>query len=172
MEESELRDLETLFAQVEDTRVERIELHRLRDIIFLRLWVSGGRGMGRNRANLGKRKRLGSRTCSASPMGSLHNTFGRVFAHVDPKQFEASIVRVSCKDQHNGARGGRHRWQDAAPLARFGSRQESAATGRVPGRWKIAWCWPNSRAAREIERDHSDSGAITAVSTGRLYCHH
>src|SRR5213080_4367657 len=34
MEGRELRDLETLFAQVEDPRVERTKLHRLRDIMI------------------------------------------------------------------------------------------------------------------------------------------
>jgi DDE_Tnp_1-associated len=35
MEERDLRDLETIFAQVEDPRMERTKLHRLRDILIL-----------------------------------------------------------------------------------------------------------------------------------------
>ena len=35
MEENDLRDLESLFAQVEDPRMARTRLHRLRDIIIL-----------------------------------------------------------------------------------------------------------------------------------------
>jgi hypothetical protein len=35
MEEIELRDLETIFAQVEDPRLERTKQHRLKDIIIL-----------------------------------------------------------------------------------------------------------------------------------------
>ena len=35
MEEKDLRDLETIFAQVADPRVERTKRHRLRDIIIL-----------------------------------------------------------------------------------------------------------------------------------------
>jgi hypothetical protein len=35
MEEEAVRDLETIFSQVEDPRVERTSLHRLRDIIIL-----------------------------------------------------------------------------------------------------------------------------------------
>jgi hypothetical protein len=35
MEENDLRDLESVFAQVEDPRIERTKLHRLRDIIIL-----------------------------------------------------------------------------------------------------------------------------------------
>ncbi len=34
MEEGDLRALETIFAQVEDPRIERTKLHRLRDIII------------------------------------------------------------------------------------------------------------------------------------------
>jgi DDE_Tnp_1-associated len=35
MEEGDLRALETIFAQVEDPRIERTKLHRLRDIIII-----------------------------------------------------------------------------------------------------------------------------------------
>lgn len=43
MEENDLRDLESLFTQVEDPRMERTELHRLRDIIILAICgVIGG----------------------------------------------------------------------------------------------------------------------------------
>ncbi len=35
MEENNLRDLESLFVQVEDSRMERTKLHRLQDIIIL-----------------------------------------------------------------------------------------------------------------------------------------
>jgi hypothetical protein len=35
MEEGALRDLETIFSQVEDPRVERTKRHRLRDVIIL-----------------------------------------------------------------------------------------------------------------------------------------
>ncbi len=35
MEANDLRDMESIFAQVEDPRMERTRLHRLRDIIIL-----------------------------------------------------------------------------------------------------------------------------------------
>ena len=35
MEEGDLRALETIFAQVEDPRIERTKVHRLRDIIII-----------------------------------------------------------------------------------------------------------------------------------------
>lgn len=42
MEDNELRDLESLFAQVEDPRMERTKLHRLRDIIMLAICGAEG----------------------------------------------------------------------------------------------------------------------------------
>ena len=46
MEERELRDLETIFAQVEDPRVERTKRHRLQDIIIIAICgvISGANG--------------------------------------------------------------------------------------------------------------------------------
>jgi hypothetical protein len=38
MEENDLRDLESLFAQVEDPRMERTKLHRLGDMDLTRNW--------------------------------------------------------------------------------------------------------------------------------------
>jgi hypothetical protein len=35
MQENDQRDLESLFAQVQDSRMERTKLHRLQDIIIL-----------------------------------------------------------------------------------------------------------------------------------------
>jgi hypothetical protein len=35
MEENDLQDLESIFAQVEDPRMERTKLHRLRDIMIV-----------------------------------------------------------------------------------------------------------------------------------------
>lgn len=35
MQENDLRNLESIFAHVEDPRMERTKLHRLRDIIIL-----------------------------------------------------------------------------------------------------------------------------------------
>jgi DDE_Tnp_1-associated len=42
MEDNELRDLESIFAQVEDPRMERTKLHRLRDIIILAICGAEG----------------------------------------------------------------------------------------------------------------------------------
>ncbi len=95
MEEIELRDLETIFAQVEDPRVERTKLHRLRDIIILAICgvICGAEGWVEIE-EFGKAKEAWFRELLDLPNGiPSHDTFGRVFACIDPKQFEASFFQ-------------------------------------------------------------------------------
>ena len=94
MEERELRDLETIFAQVEDPRMERTKLHRLRDIIIIAICgvICGADGWV-GIEEFGKAKEAWLTELLKLPNGiPSHDTFGRVFAHIDPKQFEASFV--------------------------------------------------------------------------------
>jgi predicted transposase YbfD/YdcC len=95
MEERELRDLETIFAQVEDPRVERTKLHRLRDIIIIAICgvLCGAEGWVEIE-EFGRAKQAWFTDVLTLPNGiPSHDTFGRVFAHIDPKQFEASFVQ-------------------------------------------------------------------------------
>jgi predicted transposase YbfD/YdcC len=95
MEEVELRDLETIFAQVEDPRVERTKLHSLRDIIILAICgvICGAEGWVEIE-EFGKAKEAWFTELLQLPNGiPSHDTFGRVFALIDPKQFEASFVQ-------------------------------------------------------------------------------
>src|SRR5947209_4757838 len=95
MEEIELRDLESIFAQVEDPRVERTKLHRLRDIIILAICgvICGAEGWVEIE-EFGKAKQAWFTELLKLPNGiPSHDTFGRVFALIDPKQFEASFVQ-------------------------------------------------------------------------------
>src|SRR6266516_2181275 len=95
MEEKELRDLETIFAQVEDPRMERTKLHRLRDIIILAICgvICGAEGWVEIE-EFGKAKESWFTELLNLPNGiPSHDTFGRVFAHLDPKQFEASFLQ-------------------------------------------------------------------------------
>jgi hypothetical protein len=95
MEEGQRRDVETLFAHGEDPRVERTKLHRLRDIIILAMcgvlcgaegWVESEEFAKAKEAFVTQRLDL--------PNGiPSHETFGRVFALMDPKQFEAGFVQ-------------------------------------------------------------------------------
>jgi predicted transposase YbfD/YdcC len=93
MEEKDLRALETIFAQVEDPRVERTKRHRLRDIIILAICgvICGAEGWVEIE-EFGKAKEAWFTDLLNLPNGiPSHDTFGRVFAHIDPKQFEASF---------------------------------------------------------------------------------
>jgi len=95
MEENDLRDLGSLFAQVEDPRMERTKRHRLRDIIVLAICgvICGAEGWVEIEA-FGKAKEAFFTEWLDLPNGiPSHDTFGRVFALIDPKQFEASFVQ-------------------------------------------------------------------------------
>jgi len=95
MEEKDLRDLETIFAQVADPRVERTKRHRLRDIIILAICgvICGAEGWVEIE-EFGKAKEAWFTELLNLPNGiPSHDTFGRVFAHLDPKQFEASFFQ-------------------------------------------------------------------------------
>jgi predicted transposase YbfD/YdcC len=94
MEEVDLRDLESLFSQVEDLRVERTKYHRLRDIIIIAICgvICGAEGW-EEIEEFGKAKEAWLSDLLKLPNGiPSHDTFGRVFARLDPKQFEASFV--------------------------------------------------------------------------------
>lgn len=95
MEEGPLRDLETLFAQVEDPRMDRTKLHRLRDIIILAICgVLCGADGWVEIEEFAKAKEAFFTDLLDLPNGiPSHDTFGRVFALIDPKQFEASFVQ-------------------------------------------------------------------------------
>jgi predicted transposase YbfD/YdcC len=95
MEENDRRDLESLFAQVEDPRMERSKLHRLRDIILLAICgVLCGADGWVEIEEFGKAKEAFFTDLLDLPNGiPSHDTFGRVFALIDPKQFEASFVQ-------------------------------------------------------------------------------
>src|SRR5436305_10563919 len=95
MEEGELRSLETIFAQVEDPRMERTKLHRLRDIIILAICgvICGAEGWVEIE-EFGKAKQAWFSELLQLPNGiPSHDTFGRVFALIDPNQFEASFLQ-------------------------------------------------------------------------------
>jgi predicted transposase YbfD/YdcC len=95
MEERKPHTLETIFAQVEDPRMERTKRHRLRDIIVLAICgvICGADGWVEIE-EFGKAKEAWLTTLLNLPNGiPSHDTFGRVFALIDPKQFEASFFQ-------------------------------------------------------------------------------
>jgi len=95
MEEKQRQDLEELFAEVEDPRIERTKRHRLRDIILLAICgvICGADGWVEIE-EFGKAKEAFFTEWLDLPHGiPSHDTFGRVFALLDPKQFEASFFQ-------------------------------------------------------------------------------
>jgi hypothetical protein len=94
MDEGALRDLETIFRQVEDPRVERTKRHRWRDSSMLAIGgvICGAEGWVEIEV-FGKAKEACFTEWLRLPHGiPSHDTFGRVFAHLDPKQVEASFI--------------------------------------------------------------------------------
>ena len=93
MEEGEQLTLEAIFAQVKDPRIERTKQHRLRDVIIIAICgvICGADGWV-GIEEFGKAKEVWLTDLLKLPNGiPSHDTFGRVFAHIDPKQFEASF---------------------------------------------------------------------------------
>lgn len=87
--------LETVFAQVEDPRIERTKRHRLRDILIIAIGgvIRGAEGWVEIE-EFGKAKEDFFTEVLDLPNGiPSHDTFGRVFSLIDPKQFEASFLQ-------------------------------------------------------------------------------
>ena len=94
MEEETHFGLATIFAAVEDPRIERTKLHRLVDILMIAVCgvICGADGWVEIE-EFGKAKAAWFDSWLALPNGiPSHDTFGRVFARIDPKQFEACFL--------------------------------------------------------------------------------
>lgn len=94
MADGVVRDLETIFRRVEDPRMERTKRHRLGDIIILAICgvLCGAEGWVEIE-EFSKAKEAWFTDLLDLPNGiPSHDTFGRVFALIDPKQFEASFI--------------------------------------------------------------------------------
>ena len=95
MEEEKKTTLQSIFEAIEDPRVERTKLHLLIDIIVIAiLGVLCGADGWVEIEEFGNMKLDWLKTILDLPNGiPSHDTFGRVFAAIDPKQFEASFVQ-------------------------------------------------------------------------------
>jgi predicted transposase YbfD/YdcC len=91
----EVQGLEAVFAQVEDPRIERSKQHRLRDILIIAVcaMLCGAEGwVGIEEFGKAKEAWLTELLHLQNGIPS-HDTFGRVFALIDPKQFEACFMQ-------------------------------------------------------------------------------
>ena len=82
------------FQSLEDPRMERSRKHRLIDILVIALCtlLSGGEGF-QDMELFGKSKRAWLQTFLALPHGiPSHDTFGRVFARLNPRRFEECFL--------------------------------------------------------------------------------
>ena len=166
MEEGEMQALETVFAQVEGPRVERTKRHRLRDIIILAICgvICGAEGWTEIE-EFGKAKEAWFTEWLNLPNGiPSHDTFGRVFALIDPKQFEASFFQwvqgISTTVKGVIAIDGKtlRRSHDQAAGKKALQRVEC-----LGGR-KSSGVGP-TRDGREIQRDYRDPAALRAIGT-------
>jgi len=91
MEQQDVLDLGSHFSSLKDPRVERTKRHKLLDIIIIAICgtICGADGWVEIE-QFGKEKEAWLRTILELPNGiPSHDTFGRVFAHLDPAEFEA-----------------------------------------------------------------------------------
>lgn len=94
MEEEKVEPLTSIFAAVEDPRVERTKRHKLLDILILALCgvICGAEGWV-DIEEFGKTKQEWFHTFLELPNGiPSHDTFGRVFACLDPTQVESCFL--------------------------------------------------------------------------------
>jgi predicted transposase YbfD/YdcC len=90
MEQQNVLDLGSHFASLKDPRVERTKRHKLLDIIIIAICgtICGADGWVEIE-EFGKQKEAWLKTILELPNGiPSHDTFGRVFAHLDPAEFE------------------------------------------------------------------------------------
>src|SRR3990172_10195521 len=94
MPDKPLATLEKCFANLTDPRVERTREHRLLDIVILAICsvICGADGWTEIE-EFGQAKEAWFRTFLELPNGiPSHDTFGRVFARLNPDEFEAGFL--------------------------------------------------------------------------------
>ena len=94
MGEENMNTLQSIFEGIDDPRVERTKLHNLLDIMIMAILgvLCGADGWVEIEA-FGKTKEAWLKTFLELPNGiPSHDTFGRVFARIDPQQFEECFL--------------------------------------------------------------------------------
>jgi hypothetical protein len=94
MEEEQVEPLASIFAAVEDPRIERTKRHKLLDILLIALCgvICGAEGWV-DIEEFGQTKEAWFHTFLDLPNGiPSHDTFGRLFARLDPNQVETCFL--------------------------------------------------------------------------------
>jgi hypothetical protein len=164
--------LQTCFATVEDPRIERTKRHKLLDIIIAICGVICGAEGWVEIEEFGKAKEMWLKELLELPNGiGSHDTSGRVFARLDPKQFEASFFAwvQSLNERITGViaiDGKTLRRSHHQAMGKKALHMESACAAEH----RLVLAETSHR--REIQRDRRDPGAFAATSLGRMHCHH
>ena len=172
MEEEKALDLATIFAAVEDPRIERTKLHRLVDILMIAVCgvICGAEGWVEIE-EFGKAKEAWFGSWLALPNGiPSHDTFGRVFARIDPKQFEACFLHwvQSVSEEIKGVMA-----VDGKTLRRSHNR----ADGKKALHLVSAWASENRMVLAQLATEeksnahYGDPCVVAPISPGGLYCH-
>jgi predicted transposase YbfD/YdcC len=145
--------------ELEDPRIERTKKHLLFDILVIALCtlLTGGEGF-QDMELFGKSKRAWLETFLALPHGiPSHDTFGRVFAHLNPKRFQECFLA----------------WTQAvtqltqgALISRDGKTVRASfdrATASSPLHLLSAWCSDNGGLVLGQLKTDSKSNEITAM---------
>jgi hypothetical protein len=147
------------FRTLEDPRIERTKKHRLLDILVIALctMLTGGEGF-QDMELFGKRKQAWLQTFLALPHGiPSHDTFGRVFARLNPEHFQACFLSWT-RAVAQLTQGALVSLDGKTVKASF-----DRATASSPLHMLSAWCSDNGGLVIGQTKTDSKSNEITAI---------
>lgn len=152
------RGLLRFFEELEDPRMERTKLHSLSDILVITICaVICGADEWTEIELFGKSKRKWFKTFLALPNGiPSHDTFGRVFSRLDPKQLEQCFQRWMAAMAE--CTGGQLIAIDGKTIRRSFNKADNKAAIHVVS----AWSETNSLVLGQVATDEK-SNEITAI---------
>lgn len=157
MEEANKTSLQSIFEALEDPRVDRTKHHQLVDIIIIAILgvLCGAEGWVEIES-FGKTKEAWLKSFLYLPNGiPSHDTFGRVFARIDPKQFEACFLNW-VRSLHGKISG------VIAIDGKTLRRSHDAANGKKALHMVSAWAVENRLVLAQVAVDEK-SNEITAI---------
>lgn len=157
MEEESTNSLQSIFESIEDPRVERTKRHQLLDIILIAILgvLCGAEGWV-DIESFGNTKEAWLKTFLGLPNGiPSHDTFGRVFARIEPKQFEECFL--------NWVRGVTEKITGVVAIdGKTLRRSHDAANGKKALHLVSAWATENRMVLAQVAVDEK-SNEITAI---------
>jgi predicted transposase YbfD/YdcC len=157
MEEERMNSLQSIFEALEDPRVDRTKHHQLVDIIIIAILgvLCGAEGWVEIES-FGNTKEAWLKSFLDLPNGiPSHDTFGRVFARIDPKQFEACFLNW-VRSLHEKITG------VIAIDGKTLRRSHDAANGKKALHMVSAWAVENQLVLAQVAVDEK-SNEITAI---------